>query len=146
MREDQAEELIIVIARLKEESSSYPVIVEGRKDERALREMGLSGTILRLDSGSSIFNFCERLRGEHDRVIILTDWDRRGGRLARALREGLTANGVSYDDELRKQIAFLVRKEIKDVEGLPKLLSKLPGNPSEGQSGRNDYIEPFPLR
>ena len=127
MREDQAEELIIVIARLKEEGGRYPVIVEGRKDERALREMGLSGTVLRLDTGKSVFNFCEGLRGEYDRVIILTDWDRRGGRLARALREGLMANGISYDDELRKQIAFLVRKEVKDVEGLPKLLSKLPG-------------------
>lgn len=146
MREDQAEELIIVIARLKEEGSRYPMVVEGRKDERALRAMGIAGTVLRLDSGSSIFNFCERLRGEYDRVIILTDWDRKGGRLARALREGLTANGIAYDDELRKQIAFLVRKEVKDVEGLPKLLSKLPGKPSEGQSGRNDYIEPFPLR
>ena len=127
MREDQAEELIIVIARLKEEGGRYPVIVEGRKDERALREMGLSGTVLRLDTGKSVFNFCEGLRGEYDRVIILTDWDRRGGRLARALREGLMANGISYDVELRKQIAFLVRKEVKDVEGLPKLLSKLPG-------------------
>ena len=129
MREDQAEELIIVIARLKEEGGRYPVIVEGRKDERALREMGLSGTVLRLDTGKSVFNFCEGLRGEYDRVIILTDWDRRGGRLARALREGLMANGISYDVELRKQIAFLVRKEVKDVEGLPKLLSKLPGIP-----------------
>lgn len=127
MREDQAEELIIVIARLKEEGDRYPVIVEGRKDERALREMGLSGTVLRLDTGKSVFNFCEGLRGEYDRVIILTDWDRRGGRLARALREGLMANGISYDFELRKQIAFLARKEVKDVEGLPKLLSKLPG-------------------
>ncbi|MCJ2670044.1 MAG: hypothetical protein LN416_05990 [Candidatus Thermoplasmatota archaeon] len=127
MREDQAEELIIVIARLKEEGGRYPVIVEGRKDERALREMGLSGTVLRLDTGKSVFNFCEGLRGEYDRVIILTDWDRRGGRLARALREGLMANGISYDAELRKQIAFLARKEVKDVEGLPKLLSKLPG-------------------
>lgn len=127
MREDQAEELIIVIARLKEEGGRYPVIVEGRKDERALRAMGLSGTVLRLDTGKSVFNFCEGLRGEYDRVIILTDWDRRGGRLARALREGLMANGISYDVELRKQIAFLVRKEVKDVEGLPKLLSKLPG-------------------
>lgn len=127
MREDQAEELIIVIARLKEEGGRYPVIVEGRKDERALREMGLSGTVLRLDTGKSVFNFCEGLRGEYDRVIILTDWDRRGGRLARALREGLMANGISYDVELRKQIAFLARKEVKDVEGLPKLLEKLPG-------------------
>jgi 5S rRNA maturation endonuclease (ribonuclease M5) len=127
MREEQAEELVRVITRLRDEGGSYPIIVEGRKDERALREMGVSGTILRLDSGSSIFNFCESLTGEHEKVIILTDWDRKGGRLARALREGLTANGILYDDELRKQIAFLARKEVKDVEGLPKLLAKLPG-------------------
>ena len=127
MREEQAEELVRVLARLKDESDMHPIIVEGRKDERALREMGISGTVLRLDSGSSVFNFCESLTGEYAKVIILTDWDRKGGRLARALRDGLTANGIMYDDELRKQIAFLARKEVKDVEGLPKLLSKIPG-------------------
>jgi 5S rRNA maturation endonuclease (ribonuclease M5) len=127
VREDQAEELVRVIERLKEEGAVHPIIVEGRKDERALREIGISGPILRLDSGSSVFNFCESLRGKHAKIIILTDWDRRGGRLARALREGLTANGIPYDDDLRRQIAYLARKEVKDVEGLPKLLAKLPG-------------------
>lgn len=128
MREKQAEELIELISRLIEENERHPVIVEGRKDERALRSMGLEGRILRLDRGDSVFNFCEGLMREHEKVVILTDWDRKGGRLARALRDGLKANGVSYDDEFRKQISFLVRKEVKDVEGLPKLLSKLSGS------------------
>lgn len=127
MREKQAEELLQVIARLKKFNDEHPVIVEGRKDERALRRIGLSGIVLRLDKGNSIFNFCENLRGRYGQVVILTDWDRKGGRLARALRDGLKANGVSYDDDFRRQIAFLVRKEVKDVEGLPKLLSKLSG-------------------
>jgi 5S rRNA maturation endonuclease (ribonuclease M5) len=127
MREKQAEELLEIIARLRESNHKFPVIVEGRKDERALRKMGLSGVVLRLDKGNSIFNFCEDLTGRYEKVVILTDWDRKGGRLARALRDGLKANGVSYDDDFRRQIAFLVRKEVKDVEGLPKLLSKLSG-------------------
>lgn len=128
MRKDQIENLLEIISRLKEESGRYPLIVEGKKDERALRGVGFEGEILRLDQGVPIFNFCEGLRGSYGRVIILTDWDRKGGRLARALREGLTANGVPYDDEYRKQIAFLVRKDVKDVEGLGKLLAKLPGS------------------
>lgn len=127
MREKQAEELLQIIGRLKRSNDEYPVIVEGRKDERALKRIGLSGVILKLDKGDSIFNFCENLRGQYEKVVILTDWDRKGGRLARALRDGLKANGVPYDDDFRRQIAFLVRKEVKDVEGLPKLLSKLSG-------------------
>ncbi|MFQ6128365.1 MAG: toprim domain-containing protein [Thermoplasmata archaeon] len=138
MREKQAEKLIKLIARLKEENDRYPVIVEGRKDEKALRRIGLFGIILRLDQGDSIFNLCEALREDHEKVLILTDWDRRGGRLARALREGLKANGISYDDDFRRQIAFLVRKEVKDVEGLPKLLSKLSGSAPNRRTKRND--------
>ena len=128
MRKDQVEDLLELISRLREESERYPLIVEGKKDERALRGVGFEGEILRLDKGVAIFNFCEGLRGSHEKVIVLTDWDRKGGRLARALRDGLTANGVPYDDDFRKKLAFLVRKDVKDVEGLGRLLAKLPGS------------------
>ncbi len=58
-------------------------------------------------------------------MIILTDWDRTGGRLARTLSEAFDANGLKYDLEFRKQLAYLCKKDIKDVQGLPRVLDNL---------------------
>ncbi len=102
-----------------------PVIVEGRKDERSLRAIGLTGTVLRLNKGISIFRTCENISKEHDKVILLTDWDRRGGQLSRMLREGLEANGVRYDENIRAKLAMLTKKDIKDVESLYKHMERL---------------------
>jgi 5S rRNA maturation endonuclease (ribonuclease M5) len=101
------------------------VVVEGRKDERALRAIGLTGTILRLNKGISVFRTCENISREYGKVILLTDWDRRGGQLSRKLREGLEANGVQYDENIRAKMATLTKKDIKDVESLHKHLERL---------------------
>ena len=98
---ERLEELENLIDELILENSETPVIVEGRKDERTLRRLGLEGPILRLNKGVSVFSTCEEVSKKHNKVILLTDWDRRGGHLAKLLREGLEANGVKYDDDIR---------------------------------------------
>lgn len=123
--EERLEELNRLIQELIQLNKDTPVIVEGRKDERALRTVGLSGTVLRLNKGVSIFRTCENIAKEHSRVILLTDWDRRGGQLSRMLREGLEANGVQYEENIRAKLATLCKKDIKDVESLHKHLERL---------------------
>ena len=48
----------------------------------------------------------------------MTDWDRRGGSLARSLRENLSALDVRYDDRIRGELAVLCRPYAKDVESV----------------------------
>ena len=122
---ERLEELENLIDELILENSETPVIVEGRKDERTLRRLGLEGPILRLNKGVSVFSTCEEVSKKHNKVILLTDWDRRGGHLAKLLREGLEANGVKYDDDIRARIAVLTKKDIKDVESLARHLNRL---------------------
>jgi 5S rRNA maturation endonuclease (ribonuclease M5) len=51
-------------------------------------------------------------------VIVLTDWDREGGQLARRLREFLDAEQVPLDLEYRRRLARVLRGELAQVEGL----------------------------
>lgn len=126
MRVDERYDKVLrTIDDLKEASLEAPVIVEGKNDGKALRNMGVRGEIVRLNDGSPIFRLCEELSRRHSSAIILTDWDHRGGQLCRLLREGLAANGVRYDADLRARLARLCRKEVKDVEGLGKYVERI---------------------
>lgn len=131
------EELIATIEALAEANLRAPVIVEGERDERSLRALGLAGDIVRVNSGDSIFHLAESLAGRHPEAIILTDWDRRGGVLARLLRDALEANGVRYDDDLRARIAVLCRKDIKDVESLAGHVERLSRQVASGWAGKD---------
>ncbi len=119
------EDLERVLEDLIEKNRSVPVIVEGEYDRRALHELGVVGEIRVLNRGNSILALCEDLSRHHREAIILTDWDVRGGRLARNLRDALTANGIRYDDELRARLTILCRKDIKDVESLHRFAERV---------------------
>src|SRR5437870_12760516 len=90
-----------VIEDLAEKNRLAPIIVEGEYDRRALRALGLTGDVRLINEGTTIFRLCESIAGGHREAIILTDWDVRGGRLARPLRAGLAANGARLREERR---------------------------------------------
>jgi 5S rRNA maturation endonuclease (ribonuclease M5) len=131
--EDVYEELRAVIAELAEANETVPVVVEGERDVKSLRALGLAGEIVPLNRGTTVFNLCERLAAEHRAVIVLTDWDVRGGQLARRLRDGLAANGVRHDDDFRARIAALCRREVTTVEDLHKFVERVA---PRGEDGR----------
>ena len=131
--EERYEELVAVIDELAEASARAPVIVEGERDVRALRALGVLGEILPLNRGTTVFATCEHLAADHRDVILLTDWDVRGGQLARLLRDGLAANGVKYDESLRARIAFLCQKEIKAVEDLHRYVERIAPRGDDGR-------------
>ena len=124
-RSETLEELEAVIEELAAASRTVPVIVEGRSDRDALNELGVNGIIFVLNDGHSIIDTCTRLAADHRTVIIMTDWDRKGGQLARALMDALEANDMHYNTDFRAKISYLAKKEIKDVEGLPAYIGRL---------------------
>ena len=101
-----------------------PVVVEGEKDEKSLRDMNCRGEIIKLNQGIPIFALCEEISKSHKKVILLPDWDRKGSQISKLLEEGLRANGVNFDTKHKRRIAFLA-KDIKEVECLAVYLSKL---------------------
>lgn len=112
------EDLSRVLEDLIDKNGTAPIIVEGARDKKALRALGVGGDVISLNQGTTVFAICESVARRHRDAIIMTDWDARGGRLARQLRDGLAANGVRYDDQLRARLTNLCRKDIMDVESL----------------------------
>ena len=94
------------------------VVVEGRKDAESLRSLGITGTIL-LSSVLSDAKLVDSLMGK--RVVIMTDWDRRGEMAAAALLKKLNC---SADIEIRRRIFSVASKEVTKVEELYSFFEK----------------------
>jgi 5S rRNA maturation endonuclease (ribonuclease M5) len=123
---DRAGRLREVIDDLSEANRVIPVIVEGKKDAAALKKLGLEGNIIILHRGVSMYEFCEDIAETFPKVILLTDWDEKGEMLHRSLMSNL--RGHCEDSMVfRGMLKILCQKDIKDIEGIPKLLGRLEG-------------------
>ena len=94
------------------------ILVEGERDRDSLRRLGIDGEIQTLHSGRTLADRIQELGDRHGRVIVLTDWDRKGGRLARRLGEYGPGGRPKIDLLLRRELAALLRNEVVHVEGL----------------------------
>ena len=102
-----------------------PIIVEGRRDELALRKLGITGAIHCLKAtGESRLRLLERLDGSK-RAIILTDFDREGRELGSWLYQELSHRGIHPDNRARWKLRGLARTEIRSVEELPSFVRTL---------------------
>ncbi len=133
------EDLERVLDDLTERNRTAPIIVEGEWDRKSLRSLGVAGEIRVANRGTSLLALCEAIAREHLEAIILTDWDVRGGRIARQLRDALEACGVRYDDELRARLTVLCRKDIKDVESLHRFVERVADLAGHGSQQRPSH-------
>ena len=110
-----------IIENLKNLDSETVILVEGNRDMQSLRNLGVVSEIFVINNGKSVTENSELLSRKYTKVIVLTDWDRTGGRLARNFAEQLAVLGVEFSVEERRKLARLLKKEIKDVESLHKI-------------------------
>ena len=105
--------------------SGTPIIVEGRKDEDALRRLKIPGEIICLKATSDgFYDFAARLTNNRA-VIVLTDFDKEGTRLAAKLIDELTHMKVKVDFTIWKRLKALCRPEIRTVEELTSYVERL---------------------
>ena len=119
------------LSRIVEELSScveqgMPILIEGKKDEEALKELGITGNIIKVSgSGLKLFEIAEIAAKTSSKVIILTDFDKKGNILAKKLSEDIQSLGSHPDLNIRKNIIKITRRYIKDIESLPKHMKQL---------------------
>ena len=115
----------ILNALRTQSEAGVPIIVEGRRDEAALRRLGVSGRVYCLKArGESRHEFLDRLDGTKE-AIVLTDFDREGKELETWLYKELSQRGVKSDLRLWIRMRSLARTEVRSVEELPTFIRAL---------------------
>lgn len=117
------EELEKTLDEIREKSvEGAAIIVEGRKDERSLRKLGVSGPIHQIPTGGRTpLNSLEDL-SDYEEAIVLTDFDSTGEDLADFCEKHLEKLGVTILFDLRSKLKHNVRKAVKDVEGIARFI------------------------
>ncbi|MDD1741929.1 MAG: toprim domain-containing protein [Methanotrichaceae archaeon] len=100
------------------------IIVEGRRDEKALRALGIKGPII-IASWRPALELAEELARNYQNIIILTDWDDKGEEIALNIEQHLRCTSANTNLEIRTRLKKLVKKEIKDVESLNLYMERI---------------------
>lgn len=110
MRDD---DLLKRFNRAKEMAKEEVVIVEGKRDAEALSKSSVFCDVVMLN-GREFEGLCSSLSGR--KVVILTDFDKKGKEIAGKLAECLRAYDAKVDGECRRLFASL---GILKIEELP---------------------------
>lgn len=124
-RLEKLEGLILELQQMSDKGAV--IIVEGKRDRKALRALGITGDI-ELGTKKSILVFCEDVAREYNNVIVLTDWDEKGDKLASLMEGYLRSTSAAVNMDIRRKIKNLVQKRIKDIESLDTHISNLRHN------------------
>ena len=116
------DKVLKAIEELKIENKNLPIVIEGEKDKKALKKLDITGKKIIINNGISLTDFCDRLSKKYDEIIILTDWDRKGGFLKRRIQENLKGR-VKCNNRYRK--IFAKNTMTKTVEGLPSYIETI---------------------
>jgi len=125
---EKEEKIQRIIAALTEESAKgKPIIVEGKKDAQALRELGVNGKILTVKTGGKSFIEAtaeiEKLGAQE--VILLLDFDRRGKEGTVRLKHNLEPAKIKANTRFWRELQALVGREIQCIESLTSYLKTL---------------------
>ncbi|MFH1328796.1 MAG: toprim domain-containing protein [Candidatus Bathyarchaeota archaeon] len=95
------------------------IIVEGKKDAKALERLGVIGPIFCIKTKrTSLPDALHRFVDIKNELIILVDFDRTGHRLVGKIVKYLERSGKSPNLHFWMKIHGLTYNDIKDVEGL----------------------------
>ena len=95
------------------------IIVEGKKDRRSLENLGLKN-IKEINKGDNLVEFADKITAK--KIIILTDFDRRGALLKKRLKELLETTGRRVDTKYREELNKATG--VKYFENLYGLINK----------------------
>ena len=107
---------------LEENAEGTVILVEGQRDELALRTLGFSGPIEKLNRGWAIDRVVVYIAEKYGSCIVLMDWDRTGGRLQKRLMDSMGSLDIKPSDECRRALSKAMKPDTMCVEDLPSFL------------------------
>jgi 5S rRNA maturation endonuclease (ribonuclease M5) len=120
-------ESIIRNRDVSENGLACPVLVEGIKDVKSLREIGFVGQIETINRGwdrsRMIAYLYEKYGSElaidgYPKIILLMDWDRTGDLLQKSFRTRLESMDTRVDERLRLVLSKQLKFECRTVESI----------------------------
>ena len=109
---------------IEENAAGKVILVEGKRDEIALRSLGFTGPIEKLNRGWTVDRVVVYIVENYGNCIVLMDWDRTGGRLQKRLMDSLGGMDIKPSDELRRALSKAMKPETMCVEDLPSFLGQ----------------------
>jgi len=125
---DKDEKIRQIIVKLTEESAKGKlIVVEGKKDEGALQELGVKGKVFTVKTGGKSFQEAvdEIGRLGVGEVILLLDFDQRGREGTLRLKRDLERTKLKVNVRFWLDLQAFVGRDIACIESLPSYLKTL---------------------
>ena len=107
--------LVIELNQLSEDG--WVLLVEGQRDVRAMRSLGYLGQTVTM---SSLVRARTRNLGGLKRVVVMTDLDREGRRLAARVTKELSHEGLETSLYQRKRLLISSKGTFRQIENLAR--------------------------
>lgn len=116
--QDEVQRLQRFVNMLNEESSNGAiVVVEGKRDVKALTSIGFIGNAVMLNSYKGVNKLVEHLE-QASKVILMLDMDRKGKYLTRKILTLLQYKGKNADLFYKKTLAEITKGKVRHTEDL----------------------------
>ena len=92
------------------------VVVEGKRDEDALKKLGYGGKICQFHSFKGLIKFADSMP-KYKNLILLLDSDRKGRYLTKRIISQLQ-HRMTVDLSYRKELTIITKGRVKNVEDL----------------------------
>ncbi len=119
-REEALAELTLLLREAEEAVDT--VLVEGMRDAEALKRLGYRGQIEVISRREAHVDLAEEVAGRSRKVLILSDFDREGGRINREIHPLLESRGVRVEADMRRRIgrlmAALGTRAVEDLDNI----------------------------
>ena len=129
--QEKKEKLAKILESLAAESKNgIPLVVEGKKDIKTLRSLGIKGIFITTKTqGKSFLDVISEIKQiKASNVILLLDFDKRGKQGTKYLQENLEHDKIKYDLSYWHKLMALTSKEIQFIESLDVFLLNLKKN------------------
>ena len=92
------------------------VVVEGKRDEEALRKLGFSGMICQFHSFKGLVKFVDSMP-KYQNLIVLLDYDRKGAYLTKKIISQLE-HRMAVDLSFRRKLVTITKGKTRHIEDL----------------------------
>ena len=106
----------LIIETIKKEidkliESQILIVVEGKNDKKALKNLGLKNVVT---LSTPLYQVVEIIKDKE--VVILTDFDKKGKELYRKIKSDCSQRGIKINNKLR--LFLMTKTQLVHIEGL----------------------------